>query len=232
MMTELFKWILCLAGAYLVGSIPTAFLVVRLRYGKDLQKYGSGSAGGSNVYRNFSKNLGIAVTLFDLLKGALVIGIASLLKLDTAHQVVMGLAVVVGHNWTVFLRFNGGRGIATSIGVGFFLLPQGAPVFVIITALTLVIHSSPLPLLAAFSTLPLTSWFLNEPLALTLGLLALFLILVIRRLTAPVTERSRKVNTGELLLNRFLFDRDIKDGKAWMQYRAADQAGSKKDNSK
>ena len=218
-MTVVLNWFLCIIAPYLFGAIPTAFLVVKWRYGKDLRQYGSGQVGGSNVYRSFSKKLGIFVALYDMFKGILVISVARLLNLDTAHQVVIGLAVIVGHNWPVFLSFNAGRGVATSIAVGLYLLPLGTPGFLLLALLTLLIGSSPLPVLAAMATLPLTSWALGEPLILTLGLLGLFLIIVIRRLTAPRLERSKNINKYELLLNRFLFDRDIRDAKAWVLYK-------------
>ena len=218
-MTDLLAWILYTIAAYLFGAIPIAFLVVKWRYGKDIRRYGSGQAGGSNVYRSFSKKLGIAVALYDILKGILVIVVARLLNLDIAHQVVMGLAVIIGHNWPVFLKFNAGRGVATSIGVGLYLLPLGIPGFLFLALLTILIGSSPLPVLAAMASLPLTSWALGKPLVLTLGLLALFLIMVLRRLTAPRSERSKDVNIWQLMLNRFLFDRDIRDAKAWVNYK-------------
>jgi glycerol-3-phosphate acyltransferase PlsY len=231
-MTELLGWILCAAAAYLFGAIPVAFLVVKWRYGKDLRNYGSGQVGGSNVYRSFSKKLGIAVALYDILKGILVLAIASLLHLDTAHQVVMGLATIVGHNWPVFLHFNAGRGVATSIGVGIYLLPLGIPGFLLLALLTLLIGSSPLPVLAAMASLPLTSWALGKPLILTLGLLVLFLIMVLRRLSAPRSERSKDIKTWQLLLNRFLFDRDIRDAKTWVHYQPSSQPENEKTDSK
>lgn len=218
-MAELAGWILCVAASYLLGAFPMAFLVVKRRYNKDLRLYGSGQAGASNIYRSFSRKLGIIVGLYDILKGILVIGAARLLNLDIAYQVVMGLSVIVGHNWPVFLRFNGGRGVATSIGVGLCLLPQGLPGFLLLALLTLLIGSSPLPVLAAMATLPLTSWALGKPAVLTLGLLLLFLIMVLRRLIAPRSERSQDIPIGQLLLNRFLFDRDIRDARAWVQYK-------------
>jgi acyl phosphate:glycerol-3-phosphate acyltransferase len=222
-MTEVLGWFLCFVCGYLLGSIPVAFLVVKWRFGKDVRQYGSGQAGGSNIYRRFSKKLGILVFLYDILKGILVIGVARILGLNTAQQVVIGLAVIIGHNWPVFLGFNAGRGVATSIGVGLFLLPLGIPGFLLLALLTILVGSSPLPVLAAMATLPLTSWVLEKPAVLTLGLLALFLILIIRRLTAPRSERSQGIDIWQLLINRFLFDRDIRDSKAWVNYDPSDQ---------
>jgi hypothetical protein len=77
--------------------------------------------------------------------------------------------------------------------------------------------------------LPLASWLRDEPLTMTLGLTGLFLLLVIRRLTAPLTPRSRSVSKRELYLNRLLFDRDIRDGKAWITLKPVTSLKSKKE---
>ena len=77
-------------AGYLVGSIPMAYLVVKWRYKKDIRDYGSGQVGGSNVFRSFSKRWGYAVGIYDAIKGILVVGIAHLLGLQTAYQVVVG----------------------------------------------------------------------------------------------------------------------------------------------
>ena len=147
-------------------------------------------------------------------------------------QVVMGLATVIGHDWPVFLNFNAGRGVATSIGVGLYFLPLGLPGFLLLALLTLLIGSSPLPVLAALATLPLSSLALGKPTILTLGLLALFLIMVIRRLAAPRSKRSKNVNNCHLLLNRFLFDRDIRDAKAWVNYHPSPELENEKSDPK
>ena len=200
-----------------------AYLVVKWRYGVDIRKYGSHQVGASNVFRSFSKKLGVMVGLYDLIKGATMVGIAQLLGMGIAFQVAVGLAVVIGHNWPVFLRFNAGRGVATTVGVSFYLLPLGIPGFIFCAIFTLLIGSSPLPLLAAIATMPLTSAGLQKPLPLTLGLTALLFLMIIRRLTAPKTALSSTVSTRELLINRLLFDRDIRDAKLWISQKPKEE---------
>lgn len=212
---------LFILGAYLVGSVPMAYLVARWYRGEDIRKYGSGQVGASNLFRSFSKPLGLAVGLYDLCKGVILVWIAQVLGMTLILQIAVGAAVIIGHNWSVFLRFNAGRGLAATVGICFFLLPWGLIPFAAIAALTLVIGSSPLPMLLAMLSLPVTSWVLQylgqpQPLTLTLGLTFLFLLLVIRRLTAPRTSPTVSVSTGQFLFTRLLFDRDIKDGKAWI----------------
>jgi acyl phosphate:glycerol-3-phosphate acyltransferase len=213
------EFILILA-AYLVGSIPMAYLVVKWRFGKDIRKYGSGGVGASNVFQNFSKTLGALIFIFDVGKGTLMVWAAQISGLELAWQIAVGVGVIAGHNWPVFLKFNAGRGLATSVGVAFYLFPWGLWVFVIGAACIILIGSSPLPVLIGLAALPLASWIHKEPIQLTLGLLIIFSILVFRRLTAPKTDRSASVSTRELLLNRLLFDRDIRDGKTWMKHIA------------
>ncbi|GAH54098.1 unnamed protein product, partial [marine sediment metagenome] len=104
-------------GAYLLGSVPAAYLAARWFRGIDIRQYGDGNVGASNLLRLTSKRIAIPVVIFDLGKGALMVWMAQLLGLDTTQQVTVGLAAVIGHNWPVFLRFNGGRGIFTSLGV-------------------------------------------------------------------------------------------------------------------
>jgi len=106
------------------------------------------------------------------------------------------------------------------------LVPWGVIVALIIAAIgTFVIHSVPLGVGAAIAALPLVSWAVGEPLPITLGFLAMFLITVVKRLAMPRTAISASLSNRQLLLNRLLFDRDIRDRKAWI-YRAPPEAGS------
>lgn len=105
--------------SYLIGSIPTAYIFGRLYKGIDIRQYGSGNVGATNVFRVLGKIPGIIVLLIDILKGVVpVVFVANALQLhQTLDYILLSLAAVVGHNWTVFLNFKGGKGIATSLGV-------------------------------------------------------------------------------------------------------------------
>lgn len=116
--------------AYLAGSIPTSIIVSKLVRGIDIREHGSGNAGGSNVFRVLGWKYGIFVILLDALKGALAVIIVARLYLDsfpfknitpfddfTLVQIICGVTAVVGHIWTVFAGFRGGKGIATGLGV-------------------------------------------------------------------------------------------------------------------
>jgi len=216
-------FILLILGAYLLGSVPAAYLVARWCRGIDLRQYGSGNIGVSNLWHSTSKWIAMPIILFDLGKGILVVWIAQLMGLGIAQQVTVGLAAIVGHNWPVFLRFSGGRGALTALGVVLILplinslVPWGVIVALTIVAIGFfVFHNIPLGVGVGVATLPLVSWAVGEPFPITMGFLALFLILVIRRLTAPRTSVTASVSRGQLFVNRLFLDRDIRDREAWI----------------
>jgi glycerol-3-phosphate acyltransferase PlsY len=178
-----------------------------------------------------SKRIATPVIIFDVGKGALMVWVAQRLGLDITQQVTVGVAAIIGHNWPVFLRFNGGRGIFTTLGIIFILVPRP---WLGLIALIIAYGMAPFRQLAlgtliAVASLPVFSWFLpqlfgiEKPLPIALGFAAIFLLVVIRRLTAPRTIFTASVTLRQLLVNRLLFDRDIRDRKAWIQQRASQQ---------
>ena len=219
----LIRFIPLIIGAYLLGSMPSAYLVAKWRRGIDIRQYGSGNVGASNVLAVVSKRWSIAVTIFDVGKGALVVWIAQLLGLGTAQQATVGIAAIIGHNWPVFLRFQGGRGIFTSLGVITMLSPWLGLIALVFPYLFFApFRQVSLGVGLALIIIPIVSWFaakplgIGEPLSTTLGLTAMLLIVIVRRLSAPRRPISASVPKGELIINRLLFDRDIKDRKAWI----------------
>ena len=216
------EFILLIPAAYIVGSIPAAYLVARWRRGIDIRRHGSGNVGAANILALVSKRWSIVVTLFDIGKGALTVWVAQLLGLGAAQQVTIGVITIVGHNWPVFLHFQGGRGVFTSLGVITMLSPKLGLIMLVIPYTLAPIRQVALGVTIALVSLPFLSWFLArpfdifEPLLVTLGFLALFLVAMLRRLTAPRTSITASVPPGELLVNRLLFDRDIRDRETWI----------------
>lgn len=224
------NFVLLLLGSYLLGSVPAAYLAARWSRGIDIRQYGSGNVGATNVLATVSKRWSIPVIVFDLVKGMVVVYIAKLIGLEVNQQVMVGIAVIVGHNWPVFLGFNGGRGLLTTLGVAFILAPWLALILAVIAFAWTPFKQLALGTLCAMILLPIFSWFLSEPLGierapLTLGFVAIFLLLVIRRLTAPKTSVSASVPPHQLLFNRLLFDRDIRDREAWLHRQPLKQRG-------
>jgi len=118
------RWILAgIILSYLIGSIPTAFIFGRLLKGIDIRKHGSGNIGATNALRVLGTVPGISVLIIDILKGllpVLIIGSFILKKTGVSQELALiplAIACICGHVWTVFLNFNGGKGIATSLGV-------------------------------------------------------------------------------------------------------------------
>ena len=218
-------------GAYLLGSVPAAYLAAKWLRGIDIRQFSDGNVGATNLMRLTSKRIAIPVIIFDLGKGAMMIMAAQLLGLDITQQVTVGLAAIIGHNWPVFLRFNGGRGILTTLGVVFILVPWLGLIALIIAYGMAPFRQLALGTIIAVASLPIFSWFLpqlfgiEKPLPVTLGFVAIFLLAVIRRLTAPRTIFTASVTRGQLFVNRLLFDRDIRDRKAWIDRRPSKQPG-------
>jgi glycerol-3-phosphate acyltransferase PlsY len=126
------QFLLLIIAAYLLGSVPAAYLAARWTRGIDIRKHGSGNVGASNLLRLNARWLAVAVTIFDLGKGALMVWAAQLVGMGTVQQVAVGMAAIIGHNWPVFLRFSGGRGILTTLGVIAILVPWLAPIVLVI----------------------------------------------------------------------------------------------------
>lgn len=134
-------WILSISIAYLLGSIPFGYLLVRIFRKQDIREQGSGNIGATNVARSGAKGLGVATLLLDLGKGYAAVMIAMHLA-PTVYDLAVAAAVaaVVGHVFPVWLGFRGGKGVATALGVFLALTwPSGLAiflVFVVVFALT------------------------------------------------------------------------------------------------
>lgn len=126
------QFLLIIPVSYLLGSIPWGFLVTHLVNGLDVRKYGSGRIGMTNVLRLSGVKVAIPVLLMDMSKGVLVVLFARAISESSPAIVsVAAILVIVGHNWSIFLKFKGGRGIATGAGAAMFLLwPLGFVAFV------------------------------------------------------------------------------------------------------
>ena len=215
------EFVLLVIGAYLLGSVPTAYLVAKWWRGIDIRRFGSGNVGAANIVAAGSRWSSIIVIVFDLAKGFAPVYVAKeVIGLQQYQQVIVGLVAIAGHNWPVFLRFNGGRGILAALGVVFALAPWLALVLAVVAFAWLPFGQFAFGTLLALFLLPILGWAVPGPfsvqrsLVLTLGFAGILLIAVIRRLTAP--RSSTGVPAGELMVNRLLFDRDIRDRKAWI----------------
>lgn len=153
--------------AYLIGSIPTGYIFSWLLKGVDIRKQGSGNVGATNVFRIVGKVPGIIVLILDILKGLIIVTLLASLLSKTPlpvnynlFKIILGLAVITGHNWTIFLKFKGGKGVATSAGVLIGLEPLVMAICFLIWAIVFVItHYVSLSSIAAALFLPIFTFF-------------------------------------------------------------------------
>ena len=113
---------------YLIGSVPSGYLIVRILKGIDIRDYGSGNIGFANTLRVSGLLPGLAVLIADIAKGAVSAGAGILFasSIGMSPQIgagILGLSSIIGHNWSVFLKFRGGKGVATTAGVFLVLTP-------------------------------------------------------------------------------------------------------------
>ncbi len=179
--------------AYLLGSVPTGYLVTRRLTGKDIRQLGSGNVGANNTYHEVGKRAGAFVGVTDLLKGIVAVALAHWLVDVPFFQpdfIVLGaaLAVIAGQMWPVFLGFRGGNGLATSIGVIVALLPLE---FLVALGLAAVFAAMSRNLILSFNLslllLPVASWVFEEDWRYTA-----FLAVVIVLMAANFIPTARK----------------------------------------
>lgn len=152
-------------AAFLLGSIPTGYLVARLR-GIDIRKHGSGNIGATNVFRTLGKPLGVFVFLADASKGFAAVWMASMMTPGDSSGlpgILAAVAVIAGHNYTPWLGFKGGKGIATSAGVLIALAPWAALAGIVVwSTVFFMTRYVSLASIAAATSLPVTTgllWF-------------------------------------------------------------------------
>jgi len=116
------KYIYVAIISYLLGNISFAYILGKLFTKKDVRDYGSGNAGTTNALRTFGKKIGIMVLIGDVLKGVIAVLIGRYLC-GEAGGYLGGAFAIIGHNWPVFLKFKGGKGVATTIGVMLIISP-------------------------------------------------------------------------------------------------------------
>jgi len=173
----------CLIIAYLLGSIPTAYIVGRLVAGVDIRTVGDGNVGAKNVYSQVGPLPGLVVGLFDVAKGALAVLYAKRLALPEMTILLAGFVVVLAHDWMIPLRFRGGQGMAASLGAFLVLLPQETIIILALTgALLLLTRRWNLSWSIGFGLLPILAWLAGRPPKLVLYPVALLPTIGIKKL--------------------------------------------------
>lgn len=208
--------LLVVLAGYLISAVPIAYIVGRLK-GIDIRRYGSANVGASNVYQSVAHWAVVPVGLGQIALAMAGIGLAKLLDQDPNVQVAAGVAALVGACWSVYLRFAGGRGIGASIGFVLFLTPITLAVFIVISLAGVFARNVPLGVGAAIAVAPLSSLIVDGPGAIALGCLCMAIIIFTKRLLGNPGVRADSAPRRDVMLNRLLFDRDIRDRDEWVR---------------
>lgn len=157
--------LLLLAGAYLLGSIPFGLLLAKLLGGKDVRQSGSGNIGATNVARVAGPAAGILTLLLDTAKGAVAVWLAGHYShQNAAASTLAGIAALIGHCFPVWLKFKGGKGVATALGVFLMLSPLAALGGVVFFAVVVMVwRFVSLGSVSAAAAMPLLVYFLWAP---------------------------------------------------------------------
>jgi len=155
--------VIAIISAYILGSIPSAYLVARFKKGIDIRKVGSKNMGAMNVYYQVGLLEAALVLLADVGKGIVAILLARWLDLSLTFQLLTGLAAVVGHAFPVFLKFRGGKGGATTLGILLFLMTKAIPFFIIAAVIALfVTRNLTFCYAIGFVVIPFVAWLIYD----------------------------------------------------------------------
>jgi glycerol-3-phosphate acyltransferase PlsY len=203
--------------SFLIGSIPVAYIFGRAIRGIDLRRYGSANVGASNVYQSVARWAVVPVGLLEIAQGMAGIMLAKLLGQGLGLQVVAGLAAITGETWSVFLGFSGGRGIGPSIGFMLGLAPPVLATFTVISLMGWPLRSYPLTVGVAIALTPLASLITAGPGPVAVGCLGMALIVFAKRVLTNHIGLPADQDWRDVLLNRLLFDRDLRDRDEWVR---------------
>jgi len=207
-------------GSYMWGGIPSGYLVARYVKGIDIRQYGSGNVGASNVSTHVGTWIALLLGTFDtLIKGTLPITIAIQTSQPEWTQVAVGLSSIAGHNWSPYLRFTGGRGVSTSIGImlGLFMWKELlAGVFMIGILGGIITKETALWTLIASIVIPPIAHLLGQPIEVVYTSIGIAILLVLKRLGSNWEHPLKQDrNLAKVLSYRLLWDRDVPNKATW-----------------
>ena len=157
--------LLTLIIAYLIGGIPFGYLLVKLKTGRDVRSMGSGNIGATNVLRTTGRTIAIVTLLLDIAKGFFAVWLAARLTIGSpVWMSAAALAVMLGHAFPIFLKFQGGKAVASFIGGFLYLTPAAlAPALIVFVIVVAVTRHISLGSIVAAGTLPLAVWIILHP---------------------------------------------------------------------
>lgn len=206
---------LALIIAYLLGSIPSAYIASRWLTGRDIRQMGGGNIGSINTFREVGLWAGIIVGVVDFGKGAAAVAIAyGLLEVSPPFVLLAGLMSVVGHNWMVWLKFGGGKGLAAAAGALAVIMPLYGYVteFLIFLGIIIVplIITGNIALSASFGllALPVITWLATKSGLATILAVALLLLIGLKYLPTARATLRRAGSASDLIFDRRQKERD------------------------
>ena len=171
MVAEVIIGVIALLIAYLLGSIPSAYIIARLAMGKDMSRFGGGNIGARDVFQEIGLWASIIVSISDVSKGIAAVVVAQFLLGEPQHWVLgmpqlfvlgAGVVAVAGHMWPVYLKFRGGHGLVTMIGVLAMLMTRELLIVLAITILFIFItHNPVLSIDISLLSIPVSTWLLK-----------------------------------------------------------------------
>lgn len=190
---------------HVCGSVPSGLWLVQAFHGIDIRNYGSKNIGTTNVFRTVGPKTAVMVLLADALKGIVAVWLVSAYFHNPVLDVVTALGALLGHNYSVFLGFKGGKGVATALGLLVFLMPKAAPCsFGVWLVLVLATRYVSLGSIVAAIVTPFLAWYMEYPLAYVIfsAIAAFFVVLRhkenIQRLLSGTESKIKPGNAKDL----------------------------------
>ncbi len=194
--------LLALPLSYLLGSIPNGLWLCRALWHVDLRQHGSHNIGATNAWRTLGKGPGFLVFCLDMLKGLLAVWLGEMLVGTPLVMILCGVLAIVGHSLSLFLRFHGGKGVATGLGVILMLMPKVTViVFLVWLLLVLATRYVSLGSIVAAALVPVLALVFGYPaLYVAFGVLAAALIIVRHRsnITRLLNGTENRISAGHL----------------------------------
>lgn len=194
--------LLALLLSYLLGSIPNGLWLCRALWHVDLRQHGSHNIGATNAWRTLGKGPGFLVFFLDMLKGLLAVWLGEMLVGTPLVMILCGILAIVGHSLSLFLRFHGGKGVATGLGVILMLMPKVTViVFLVWLFLVLATRYVSLGSIVAAALVPVLALVFGYPaLYVAFGVLAAALIIVRHRsnITRLLNGTENRISAGHL----------------------------------
>ena len=207
---EIITGIIAIIIAYLLGSIPFAYIFTRLVSGKDIRQLGSGNVGGNNVFQEVGRKAAIPTAIFDVGKGAAAVAIAHWLLNVPLHEpqlfvLLAGIAAVAGHMWPIYLKFTGGNGLSATIGALAILMPWELLIVIgLLLILTAITRNLVLSVNISLFSVPISAWFLEEGEWLYVGFCIILIIMLVLNFIPTARAALAKSGNKETLLAEVL----------------------------